>query len=553
MKKFVKISLFITIMFMSLFITSKVKAATATITADNKEVEVGGKVTLSININAASWSLTASGDGIATKKYADVTSDGAVGNKTETITLDTSVVGTKTIKLIGTVSEPSGEGTKKTDVNTSVTVTVKEKAQTNNPTNNAGGNTGNSNTSGGNTSSGTQTPTPEPEKVKLTSLKINSTTYIKQLKTNLSVTVEGQEEISILPKTSDGSSCKITNSTNKETKTVKSGSTGKIKLNEGTNKITVTGSFDETYTITVINKKKEEETPPNVMEEPTEEPVEETKIILKSLSVKGVKIVTEEENEVEEKVDFVLTPEFSSEVYEYTINIPKEQNDITKLDIEAIGDKEDYTVEITGNENLVDGENIITILVKSKDGEKTAEYKIKVNKETEEVAAVTTPVLDETQDTGTDDSKTIIKVAIVGGIALIAAIAIIVVLIKYRNSREDEEETFDNNQLEYEKENVLEDLLKNKDSKKEEQVSKFDFEENIDVEPKKEINSYEESYDDEKENKSKGIDFASILKNKITEKNEISSKRRAKSEDVEETFEVLKEEDTSTRKRGKHF
>ncbi len=227
MKKIIKISLFIAIMFMSLFITSKVKAATATITANNKEVEVGGKVTLSININAASWSLTASGDGIPTKKYADVTSDGTVGNKTETITLDTSVVGPKTIKLIGTVSEPSGDGTKKTDINTSVTVTVKAKTQTNNPTNITGGNTNNSNTSGGNASGGTttSTPAPEPEKVKLQSLKINSTTYIKQLKTNLSVTVEGQEEISLLPKTSDGSSCKITNSTNKETKNVKSGAT----------------------------------------------------------------------------------------------------------------------------------------------------------------------------------------------------------------------------------------------------------------------------------------------------------------------------------------
>lgn len=329
---------------------------------------------------------------------------------------------------------------------------------------------------------------------------------------------------------------------------------GKIKLNEGTNKITVTGSFDETYTITVINKKKEEETPPNVMEEPTDEPTEETKVTLKSLSIKGIRIVTEEDEEVEEKVDFVLTPEFSSEVYEYSLSIPKEQNDITKLDIEAIGDKDDYIVEITGNENLLDGENIITILVKSKDEEKTAEYKIKVNKETEDVEAVTTPVLDENQDTGTDDSKTIIKVAMVGGIALIAVVAIIFVLIKYRNSKEDDKKTFDDNQLEYEKENILEDLAKKRKLRKEEKASQIDFEENIEVEPKEEITRYEETYNDEKENKSKGIDFASILKNKITEKNEISNRRRMeRNEDVEETFEVLKEEDTSTRKRGKHF
>ncbi len=545
MKKVIKISLFITIMFMSLFITSKVEAATATITADNKEVEVGGKVTLSININAASWSLTASGDGIATKKYADVTSDGMVGNKTETINLDTSVVGKKIIKLIGTVSEPSGEGTKKTDINTSVTVTVKEKTQAENP-NNPTDNNGNSNTSGGNTSSGTQTPNPEPEKVKLQSLKINSTTYIKQLKTNLSVTVEDQEEITLLPKTSDGSLCTITNSTNKETHKIKSGASQKVKLNEGTNKITITGSFDETYTIIVTNKKKEEETPPNVIDEK-----EETKVTLKSLTIKGI-------NEEDEKVDFVLTPDFSSEVYEYSLNIPKEQNYITELDIEAIGDKEEYTIEIKGNENLDYGENIITIIVKSKDGEKTAEYKIKVNKEAEEIEAVTTPVKDETPNTGGDDSKTIIKVVIVGVIALIAVVAIIFVLIKYRNKKENDEETesFDNNQLEYEKEKVLEDLARNRKLRKEESASKIDFEENIEVETKEEPTG-EKSYNDEKENKAKGIDFAGILKNKITEKNEISNRKRMskneENDDVEDTFEVLKEENTTSRKRGKHF
>ena len=324
---------------------------------------------------------------------------------------------------------------------------------------------------------------------------------------------------------------------------------GKIKLNEGTNKITVTGSFGETYTITVNNKPKEEETPPNVMEEPKPEDV---KIILKSLTIKGVKPATEENEE--EKVDLILTPAFSSEVYEYTIDIPKEQNDITKLDIEAIGDKEDFKIEVTGNENLVDGENLITILVKSKDGERTAEYKIKVNKEGEEVEAVATPVLDETPDTGTNDnSKTIIKVAIVGVIALIAAIAIIIVLIKYRNSKKEEEElnAFGNSKLEEEKENILEDLARKRNWGKED-TSKIEFEENIGIEPEEDM-KYEQTYNEEKDNKSKGIDFASILKNKITEKNEISSRRREISEDVEETFEVLKEEDTSTKKRGKHF
>lgn len=535
MKKIIKISLFITIMFMSLFITSTVKAATATITADNKEVEVGGKVTLSININAASWSLTASGDGIATKKYADVTSDGMVENKTETITLDTSKEGPKTISLKGTVSEPSGEGTKKTDVDTSVTVTVKAKAQQENP---SGGNNGNTNN--GTT---TQTPEnppkePEPKKVKLTSLKINSTTYIKQLKTNLSATVEGQEDITLRPETSDGSSCTITNSTNGETYTVKSKASQKVKLNEGTNRITVKGKFDETYTVTVTNKKKEEETEPNVMEEPKPE---EVKVILKSLNVKGVKLATEE-NEEEEKIDLILTPEFSSEVYEYTLNIPEEQNDITKLDIEAIGDKEDFTIEITGNENLVDGENIITILVKSKDGEKIATYQIKVIKEAKVVEAVTTPVLDVTPNTATyDETKDLIKVAIAGGVALISIVGIVFIVIQYKygNKKEDDDEDIRINTKSFasvgfeneneEEEDIEEDILE-------------DYKENTHIEDEQSL------LIDETKKDIKDIKVENNRKNKAKRE-----KKKEEFEDVEDTFEILKEDNTPSRKKGKHF
>lgn len=510
MKKFIKISLFIIIMFMSLFITSEVKAATATITADNKEVEVGGKVTLSINISAASWSLTASGDGIATKKYADVTSDGMVGNKTETIVLDTSKEGPKTITLKGTVSEPEGEGTKKTSIDTNVTVTVKAKANNN-------GNTDNS----GNTSSGTENPkpNPEPEKGTVTECRING------VKVNQYLNVKNKDSVPVKVTTSTKEGLKIYNDKTKKTYNAKSGQSVNVQVVEGEQTITITLDTGYKTTRRIISTKEAEETPPNVIEEPKPE---EAKVILKSLTVKGVKLVTEE-NEEEEKIDLILAPEFSSEVYEYTLNIPEEQNDITKLDIVAIGDKEDFTIEITGNENLVDGENIITILVKSKDGEKTAEYKIKVNKVAKTVEAITEPVKDETPNTGVEDNfKDIMKLVIGGFIVLIAVVGIIFVLIKFRKKEDDEEiEQFSNTELEND-----------------------------------EVKSQEEDADNnssEDNNHSKGIDFTSILKNKIEEKNEISNRKRMEKENneelenTEETFEVLKEENTTSKKRGKHF
>lgn len=513
-----------------LFIMIGITVSNASYNASNKKVTSGDEVTITVTsteeLDAYNLDLTDKGgltfvncskakEGDAIISTNENGSIGYMNPSGKTKTLGTykfktpDVTETKTYTVVFSVNQ--GEA------NPKALITVEPKKQEN-PT-------------GGNTSSGTQTPKPdpEPEKVKLQSLKINSTTYIKQLKTNLSTTVEGQEYITLLPKTSDGSLCTITNTTNNETKTVKSGASQKIKLNEGTNKITIKGKFEETYTVTVTNKEKEEETPPNVIEEPKPEDI---KVILKSLTVKGIKLVTEE-NDKEEKVDLILTPEFSSEVYEYTINIPEEQNDITKLDVSAIGDKEDFTVEITGNENLVDGENIITILVKSKDGEKTTEYKIKVNKVAKVVEAVTEPILDETPNTGVEDNfKDIIKLVIGGFIILIAVVAIVVVLIKFRKKEDDEEiETFDDMKLEDNEINLQE---KN-------------TEDEIDY------NSSEDN------NHSKGIDFTSILKNKIEEKNEISNRKRMEKErneeleNIEETFEVLKEENTASKKRGKHF
>lgn len=72
-----------------------------------------------------------------------------------------------------------------------------------------------------------------------------------------------------------------------------------------------------------------------------------------------------------------ISPDFNSEIYEYSINI--QANEITKLDIEAIPNREDANIEITGNENLEIGKNIIEIKLKA-EGEETITYRINVEK-----------------------------------------------------------------------------------------------------------------------------------------------------------------------------
>ena len=53
---------------------------------------------------------------------------------------------------------------------------------------------------------------------------------------------------------------------------------------------------------------------------------------------------------------------------------------MSKLDIDAVATDKDAIIEILGNENLQQGENTITILVRNDKIEKTATYQVTVNK-----------------------------------------------------------------------------------------------------------------------------------------------------------------------------
>lgn len=67
-----------------------------------------------------------------------------------------------------------------------------------------------------------------------------------------------------------------------------------------------------------------------------------------------------------------ISPEFSSDITEYTISLP---NEIEKLSIAASPDHSKATFSINGNETLNVGENNIEIVVKAEDGSET-KYKI---------------------------------------------------------------------------------------------------------------------------------------------------------------------------------
>lgn len=129
--------------------------------------------------------------------------------------------------------------------------------------------------------------------------------------------------------------------------------------------------------------------------------------------------------------DTDISDMFKTDVYEYSINI----KNIDQLDIEAIATEEDATIEILGNENLQEGENIITIIVTSKDEKNTITYQIKATK---------LLVTEQQTEAKTIDKMSIIY-AVVGGLALIALVIVVIYTIKHRkqNMYYNNEDDFD--------------------------------------------------------------------------------------------------------------
>lgn len=250
--------------------------------------------------------------------------------------------------------------------------------------------------------------------------------------------------------------------------------TGNDNLLMGTNKIEIkVTAEDETVKTYIINVTKGEE----------------PKIQLNKLEVVG----------------YTLTPEFASNVYEYTLTI----NDVNvkSLEINTTSNEENAKIEVLGNEDLKLGKNIITILVESEDSE-VSTYQIVVNIEekAQEVAAQIIP--------GIDDNDLFLY----GGIAIGVLIIIIIIAIIVSKRRQKDDYDFDTFNAEFKPidEKVKDD---NSSDKKEERV-------------------------DNNNNKA--------------EKEEKVSKRKSKKDLIEENFgENVNNSDVdidkSKKKSGKHF
>lgn len=187
--------------------------------------------------------------------------------------------------------------------------------------------------------------------------------------------------------------------------------TGKIELKEGKNtanvEVTAEGGTKKVYVIEIERKEVGV-----VGEETNNEKVKSVGLSQLLLS------------------NFDLNPNFDSEIYEYKLELTE---DLDSLDIQAKANDNESVIEIIGNGNLKQGENIITILVNNAETEEVATYQIIVNKNVSDEVAGSVDWL--------NPSTWGLKEKIIIGIAIVLILVIVVaIIIKIRLSRQEDDD-----------------------------------------------------------------------------------------------------------------
>ena len=227
--------------------------------------------------------------------------------------------GTKTVSLSGTITDENGTTTRNFE---SKTITVSENTvATPSPS------SGNSSQNSGNTGNSSDT---NSSNANLSNLGLVTYDFkgFKPYTSSYNATVPNEVtsvEVYAIP----------------QAKGAKYSVSGNKNLEVGTNKITITvtapdGKTKKTYYIYVARQSAgETEVVPNVIEE-TEEDKEKTKLGLTSIAI-------------DDEYEIYLSPEFKTDIYEYTINL---KEDLTTIPLTAIANKENAKVDIEGNEDL---------------------------------------------------------------------------------------------------------------------------------------------------------------------------------------------------------
>ncbi len=509
-----KIELILGIILLLIMIFSvRVEAASASISASNTSVEVGTTVTINVNVTAASYNLYVEGDGISRTSFVDFSQDAVNENFTESVSFTPETAGTYTINLTGTVvDETQTEGD---SVNKSVTITVKEKETSSGGGSDSGsgsnqgssGNSGSSSNSGSSGSSGSSSgssgsgssssSTPSFTEVNETvyatgSVNVRqswstSSSVVGSLSEGQSVTRTGKGSNGWSRVTFNGSTAYVSSqylTTEKPEDKSKNSALKELTLLQGT--LTPEFSKDITeYTVQVgtdvtelqLDAIPEDEKAKVKVDGNTDLKDGENKVtITVTAEDESTTVYTLTVNKTDETKDVgpvlskleisgaTLSPTFSPEVYSYSVNVPI---GTTSLDITAEAEDEETTVEITGNTDLKEGENLVTIMVTKGEGEEqqVTTYQITVN---------VGDLLATSGENSSSSSGPNILVIICGIAAAIIVISIITLIVINRRNKmyydddEDEDEDYANTTMLNQNFNYADELKARREEKNEE-------------------------------------------------------------------------------------
>ena len=464
-KRTLKNVIILLILLIGVLITNTVFAAGSfSVNKDTATITEGNTTTFTIDGSSATGrvNITSSDTSVATVSSASAWLE----NSSSTITITAKKAGTATITISGKVSDSKGvEDT----ITKTIAVTVNAKStdngssNTNTNTNANNGTTNNNSNTNTNTNSGTTTTTKSTNAylstlgVRLSEsdaskLGVNVSAYdfsgFKKATLTYSVTVPYEvDSLKVSYKAAhSGATVNVTGNSGFEV-----GSNNAIK-------VVVTaedGKTTKTYTIKVTKLAEEEEKPGNLIED------EEEGLYLTSLSIEGIDI----------------SPEFSKDTYAYTATLSK---NLTEVEVKAEANKENASIEILGNTDLVVGENTINIVVKQEGSTTQTVYQINLTKEA--IAVTTTGEDTDFMSSLISNIKNYVVIAVIVVVLVIAAVIILIVLLVKENKKSKNEETdeeynvYENDENEF-KDNNTEEVVEEpqvENVKKEEQREKVE-------------------------------------------------------------------------------
>ena len=502
MKKSLKMTLITAVIAIFVFMLNipVANAASSSITG-SKTVTVGESVTITASVNAGAWNLTLSGNG-QTKELVGQTSVQGNSSASTSITFTPNKAGTYTFKLSGDMTDYETEVTDTVSKTCTITVKAKTSSSSSSSGSSSGSGSSSSSSSGGKGSGSSSSSSSSSTSSTPNFTSVNETVYATG---SLNVRASWSTNSAVVGSLSEGQSVTRTG-----------------KGDNGWSRVTFNGSTAYIYSANLTTEKPEEKSNNSALKELTllqgtlspefskditeytvQVGTDVTELQLDAVpedekakvNVEGNTDLKDGENKVTitvtaedesttvytltvNKTDEVtaagpvlnnleitgatLSPTFTPEVYSYTVNVP---TGTTSLDITAETGDEDATVEITGNTDLKDGENLVTIMVKKGEGEdqQVTTYQITVN---------------VGEQAAGNSSGPNILVIICGVAAAIIIIAIVILIVINRKNKmdydneddEDEHATAINENSNYAEELKARRAEKNKEKKQSREV-----------------------------------------------------------------------------------